>query len=317
LPNKTPRNKLEIMKNLVEEWKKEIIRLSSDFNPNRKYRTQREALEKVEEVLFDFWGKEYFEIRESQKYPDIYNDVQNWLHLLLSNFGFNMIRQLFELVNIIDFYQRTDPGILNSLKSKRKLKNLQRFKDEYFELYTFAVLDSNKVENSKKVYEGEKELEGECILHKTRCLFECKRLQNPLNKTKNTLLYFMSEAGRLSKKHHYPLLMSISLKEDDKNIKSIFSKLLSDYMIKSNNCKTPNEYEIFNFTTEKGSNLIFDYYTPEKYELLKKKVDSELLLFVLPYYQPEVSIKYTDERMSNYVLKQIDNKRKDTSDLFF
>jgi len=310
------------MKNLVEEWKKQINWLSSDFNPSRRYRIKKSVFINVEKVLFDFWGKEYFEINESQKYPDIYNDVQNWLHLLLSNFDFNTMRQLFELVNVIEFYHRTNPEILNSLISKSKLKNLQRFKDEYFELYTFAVLDMNEVKNRKKVYEGEGELEGDCILQNTLCLFECKRLQNPLNKTRDTLLYFITEAGRLSKKHRYPLLMTISLEKDDKNIKSIFSKLLNDYMIKSNNCKTLDDYETFNLTTEKGTRLVFDYYTPEKYELLKHEANSDLrLLFKVVqsisskeihfHCQPEININYSDKKMSDYVLKQINKKRKD------
>ncbi len=159
---------MEYTENFLERWKKECYFLSSEFNYKNTFNLKRSDVDSTYAELKEYFGLEYF----------MPSTVRNWLHTLLINYHKPAcILLVFEISNLLDYAKTLSGPIQRKLKSLRN--NPKQFRDMLFEIFTYRLLDANKIPNIKKPFEGKKELEGTCTINGKEYLFECKKLYSP------------------------------------------------------------------------------------------------------------------------------------------
>jgi hypothetical protein len=80
---------------------------------------------------------------------------------------------LFEIGNLLKYLQTLDDGIQQKLKSV--INSYQEFQNLFFEIYVYRILDYNRIENDKKVWKGNQELDGACKIGDREFIFECRK----------------------------------------------------------------------------------------------------------------------------------------------
>lgn len=177
------------MRNLLENWRKECYHNSSSLILKKEIELDRNQIESVFQIFADYFGLDYFDLTT----PEI--DVESessWVHYLLVNHKRPAcIAALFETANILVYLQTLSKSI------QRKFKTLfadpRQFRDLFFELYVFRLLDYNKISNQKKAMEGDKELDILCNINETEFLCECRKIYAPDVNLLEIQKYFMEK----------------------------------------------------------------------------------------------------------------------------
>jgi hypothetical protein len=161
--------------NLLENWKRECYYYSSPLLIKKELELNRDHIDSVFQIFADYFGLKYFE----QSAPEIAIESEcNWIQYLLVNPRRPAcIAALFEIANIIVYLQTLSKSIQK--KFKTLFTDPRQFRDLFFELYIFRLLDYNNIPNQKKAKEGTKELDVVCNINETEFLCECRKLYAP------------------------------------------------------------------------------------------------------------------------------------------
>lgn len=155
------------MENLLENWKKECYNLTSIFNYKKSIDLKRSDIDTTYNTLLDYFGDDYFQ-----------DNKPNWLYTLLANYKQPAcILLLFEVSDLLIYVKTLNKSVQSKLRSF--IQEPKQFRDMLFELFTYRVLDFNRIPNVKKPFEGKKELEGTCTINAKEYLFECRKLYAP------------------------------------------------------------------------------------------------------------------------------------------
>lgn len=220
--------------NILAEWKKEFFALSSDLHFKKQY--EREHINGVESILLDYFGKDFF-IYEINTISGIEN--KNWIHELLAQKDHISLLALFEICNILEYSKKLDISIQSKLKST--INSIGRFQDLFFEIYTYRLLDFNRIKNKKKIRQGNKELEGECWINDKRFIFECKKLYAIQQEEIDAVMaignefFLRIQSAAVAKE----IIGYVFLKKEAKTAKARFSKRLKDHLKRFE--QNPNE----------------------------------------------------------------------------
>ena len=155
--------------NILNDWRKEFVFNSSQLNPDKF--CNRKDIERIEQILIDYFGKEFFEIDLSKR--NISKNEIHLVHFLLAQKTRTSLTSLFEYIHLIEYSIKLNEEIGKKLKSN--IKNAEQFQNILFEIYTYRLLDYNKIENSKGTRKDNQELEGICTLNDKEFLFECRK----------------------------------------------------------------------------------------------------------------------------------------------
>lgn len=196
--------------NLLYEWEKNIFAYSSDLNPKRTIKVNRSYVLRAKDQLEDFFGQAFFEVETFSDFLKMENPIgSNWIHSLLMSTNAKAVNQIFELVAVIEHFKNQNSGLLKTLLAYKNLKSFRQFRDYYFELYTLFIFDKNKIENQKKAYEGDKELEGLVMLNGEECLIECKKLYNDKAEHLKMNTQVVSKLSGRFRKKPYPIIVAV------------------------------------------------------------------------------------------------------------
>ncbi len=154
--------------NLLDEWKKEFNWISSNLNPNKK--CDRNDIERLVNIFLQYFGKEYFEISLEQNRT---LEKTNWIFELLQQKDLSSLIALHEIGNLVKYLETLDEAIQKKLFSS--VKSYKEFQNLLFEIYTYRLLDYNRITNEKKVWRGNQELEGTCKIGEKEFIFECRK----------------------------------------------------------------------------------------------------------------------------------------------
>lgn len=211
--------------NILAEWKREFFVLSSVLHFNKQY--EREHINAVESILLEFFGEDFF-IYPINTISGIEN--KNWIHELLAQKDHISLLALFEVCNILEYSKKLDISIQSKLKST--LNSIGSFQDLFFELYTYRLLDFNRIKNKKKIWQGNRELEGECWINNKRFMFECKKLYAIQQEEIDAVMAIGNEFLLRIQSIHVAkeLIGYVFLKKEVKTAKGRFSKRLKDYL---------------------------------------------------------------------------------------
>lgn len=160
--------------NLLDEWYKEGITLSSIFSPQRLY--AREKVEFIYNTLLYFFGARFF---TADKYYDKSIARTSWIISLITNTkSTECYTALYEVCCLIEYSKGLTEDVQKELQDLKR-KNPENLRTFFFELFIYSMLDTNKIENSKKVISGNQILEGTCVVLNTVFLFECRKVFLP------------------------------------------------------------------------------------------------------------------------------------------
>ena len=214
------------MQNLLENWKKECYLLSSNLSLNKQ--SERTDVDSIYKIFFDYFGLDYFKIETSE--PTL-NTKSNWLHsLLVCHKRPACIAALYETANIILYLQTLSKSIQKKFKSLDT--DPRQFRDLFFELYVFRLLDYNKIPNTKKPKEGNQELDIVCAINEKEFLCECMKLYTPGFELLEAENYFMEilylKLGSINKV--FGLIGTIKFTNpNDIKVKEIFETKLTKF----------------------------------------------------------------------------------------
>ena len=203
--------------NILDEWKKKFYLNSSQFSIRKL--CKRENVKEVISTLSGFFGKEYFDIQ--YKGP-ISLEKLNWLFSLMSYNNPQSYRAIREITHLIEYSKNLNRTIYDKLKSC--INSPAQFQDLVFELYTYRILDLNNIENSKKVWVNNQEIEGICNINGSGWEFECKKSRS-------------DEAINFASEIHWPTLKilpnkNIEFMKNKKIIKEpVFTKSEDDLIV--------------------------------------------------------------------------------------
>lgn len=177
------------MNNLLENWKKECYYHSSSLTIKKKLDLDRAHIDSVFQIFADYFGLNFFD----QSDPEIEIESESlWINYLLVNpTNPSCIAALFETANILVYLQSLSKSIQK--KFKTLFADPRQFRDLFFELYVFRLLDYNKISNQKKAVEGGKELDILCNINGTEFLCECRKIYAPDVNLLEIQKYFMEK----------------------------------------------------------------------------------------------------------------------------
>lgn len=160
-------------KNLLSEWHREALVISSAFAITPKYK--RSMVEFIYSTLKEFFGMSFFEVNGG---TDKAINKINWLFGLIStNKSIPCYDALHDICLLINYSKTLDPSLQKELQQlKRNPENLRTF---FFELLIYRMLDLSKISNIKKLVSGNQILEGTCELYGKTFLFECRKAFMP------------------------------------------------------------------------------------------------------------------------------------------
>ncbi|HMG16244.1 MAG TPA: hypothetical protein VK590_12390 [Saprospiraceae bacterium] len=159
------------MKNLLNDWKDNILYLSSILNPG-KFIIEYKYIDYIYRTLTGYFGIHYFEIET----PSIQIGKKYiWIYSLLTNLDkLACFFALYELAYLIDFQETLPKSTQKKLKTL--FSNPRQFRNYFFEIYIFSLLKHNNITYIPKPYEGDKELDLTCIIEGNEMLCECRKL---------------------------------------------------------------------------------------------------------------------------------------------
>jgi hypothetical protein len=212
--------------NILEHWKIECYLISSPLSLHKKF--ERHHIDFIYKTLSDYFGIDYFNVDSENRNP---NNSLNWIVWLLGNWKKRAsIIALFEIANTLKYLE----GLPKSTQKKFKsvIPDMRQFRDLFFELYIFRLLDYNKIPNEKKPKEGEKELDVVCTINNTEFLGECKKLYAPGVDFMDLLQYVMiSIVINLKKLNRGQGLIGLIKfgQNNDQAMKTVFENKLSKF----------------------------------------------------------------------------------------
>lgn len=156
-------------KNLLTEWYREAMAISSPMAITRQY--ERKKVEFIYQTLCDFFGLSFFGVNGGS---DKAIDKISWLFGLVStNKSIPCYHALYDVCLLIGYSKTLDESIQKEMKQlKKNPENLRAF---FFELFIYRLFDFNRMANDKKVVAGNQVLEGTCELDGKTFLFECRK----------------------------------------------------------------------------------------------------------------------------------------------
>lgn len=276
------------MANFLEEWKKECYVLSSPLNI--KMQLQRKNIDDIYKIFIDYFGIEYFK-RESEE--NSINLNSNWLHSLLVNTRHPAcIAAIYETANILLYLKTLDSSIQKKMKTL--FKDPRQFRDLFFELFIFRLLDFNHIQNIKKPMEGRKELDIVCTLNEKEYLCECKKMYVPKITLLNAEIFLLEllylKLPCIEKGIGFIGTIKIA-NPNDKKIREIFEKKINSFFL---NFSMQTFHKIdYHDTDENGEVSIIDYNTINNIESDKKESQFDIVFKVIPPSNPIQGIPNT------------------------
>jgi len=275
--------------NLLEHWKMECYIISSPIQIQAKI--ERKVVDRIYNTLCEFFGLNYF--RPQRRATPIHK--ANWLHALVANHqSIGCIKALEDIVSLLD-YSRSLPEEIQKMLAvlKGNPDNLRSF---FFELFTFRMLDFNKVPNLKKVFEGQQEKEGVCTIGGLDFLFECKKLYMPhiekLDIRKAVLSEIVLQLQHL--KFGTGIIIYAKFKEPvDNSIKDIFRDKIQNF-VNGLNRRTSISQINYHDESQHGTLSVINYSEADAFEMenLKKDWDVYFKLVPPPIMTPGIPAKF-------------------------
>lgn len=295
------------MNNLLEDWKQECYLLSSPLARNKQL--ERSDVNAIYKIFEDYFGLDYFKIES----PEIGVDSNSiWLFSLLANHNRPAcIAALFETANILRYLETLSPSIQKKFKSLFKDPN--QFRNMFFELYVYRLLDYNRIQNVKKPKEGEKELEGTCTINGKEFLFECRKLYVPDINLLDAMVYALEKLFlKLSALNKgFGLIGTIKFKKpNDIKAKEIFNSKLSGFITGFNEQTFQNID--YHHSDNDGELSIVNYNTANNIEVDKNFQQYHVVFKIIPPFNPVPGIPnhYTVELKCNFSIPQSKVTRK-------
>ena len=289
------------MANYLEDWKKECYVLSSPLNIRTQL--QRKNIDDIYKIFIEYFGIEYFK-RESEE-----NNIKlnsNWLHSLLVNHRHPAcIAAIYETANILIYLKTLDSSIQR--KFRTLFKDPRQFRDLFFEIFVFRLLDFNHIQNIKKPKEGNKELDIVCILNEKEYLCECKKLYVPKITLLNTEIFILEllylKLGCINKGFGFIGTIKI-YNPNDKKTREIFEKKINNFFLNFNE-KTFHKIDYHDIDAN-GELSIIDYNTINNIETENKESQYDIIFKVIPPSNPIQGIPntYHFDLKANFNLSQ-------------
>lgn len=154
--------------NVMTEWKKELTYQSSNLNPEKW--CKREDIERVESILLKYFGEDFFIRSNNRSTSDDETHLVIWLLVQKTK---TSLTSLFEIAFLLEYSYHLKDEIQKELKAN--VNNSEQFQNRLFEIYTYKLLDYNRVKNKKGTSKGNQKLEGHCVINSKEFLFECRK----------------------------------------------------------------------------------------------------------------------------------------------
>lgn len=166
--------------NSLDSWRKQVFLLSSSlYNGKDKLNLEgRDRLNIITNDLARWFGKSSFDgtkiIVNGRNLP---NTITNrWLANLLASYNLKSIQTIIEFWRVLKYHESEDSDRLERLKHFWMIKDERKFRDYYFELYTFYLFSHNGLEYEFTGNINGKYPEGYVYINNEKCLVECKKL---------------------------------------------------------------------------------------------------------------------------------------------
>ncbi|PPK83796.1 hypothetical protein CLV84_4342 [Neolewinella xylanilytica] len=166
--------------NLLEDWKGNVIFQSSILyhGKDKISLTNRDKIDLVTADISRWFGIDAFcgkriEVN-GKNFPNTVS--HRWLSHLLAATNVKAVQTILEFWKVVKWHEREDADRLLRLKHFWNIADERKFRDYYFELYTFYLFGFN---NYKYEFTGHlegKHPEGYIFINDNRCLVECKKL---------------------------------------------------------------------------------------------------------------------------------------------
>jgi hypothetical protein len=172
--------------NALEEWYKNALSISSSLLIRPV--VLREDVVFIYEALKKCFGSEFFNLIVGK---EVSFDKSIWINQLLANKNHvGCIGALFQLSELIIYADSLGGNIKDEIK--KNSKNPRNLRSFFYELFVFKILDLNSVENRKKIFVGNQEIEGICNIKGVEFLFECRKIFLPRTNDLDTFKQIMT-----------------------------------------------------------------------------------------------------------------------------
>lgn len=301
--------------NLLKQWKKEFIWISSNLNPNQV--CDRNDIERLEEVFIQYFGEKYFEITTNQNRS---LEKTNWIFNLLGQKDQSSLIALFEIGNLIKYLLTLDEEIQKKLRSS--INSYKEFQNLLFEIYTYRLLDYNKIENEKKVWKGNQELEGTCKIGDKEFIYECRKAYtvdferfDVINSISTQLFLEIQKM-----KSGQELIGYVRLKKNYKEAKKKIFKIIKQYFEQFGNKEKAFIRSEFNDEDCHFETLVYN--ESEYFQIINQKDRPEVVFKIIPpstiihgvknHYRSEISPIFSilQEKITEKLIKTIRKKRR-------
>ena len=262
------------MKNLLNEWYKEVKLISSPLVIKPLFK--QEKADYIYNTLLSFLNEEYFQINE---YEDKPIEKISWLFSLLTNSKhLGCINALYEVAELMTYSKTLIPTIQQELQDLKK--NPQNLRTFFFELYTYKLLDDCGISNNKKIVVGNQVIAGTCNILNTEFLFECRKIFMPniqdLDVLRRLMKDFVSSIQNKIK-GGIGMICTITLKRPiTGKHRSSFHQKIDTYFSKLNSLRRYNIIIDYTIEDEMGTFKAINYNQadlieiPQSYEALSK-----------------------------------------------
>lgn len=299
--------------NLLNQWKKDFDWYSSILNPDKF--CDRKDVEGLVKTLLEYFGEEYFEVTINQNRS---LEKTNWVFNLLAQKDLSSLIALFEIGNLLEYLKSLDVNIQKKLRSA--VNSFNEFQNLLFEIYTYRLLDFNKIENQKKIWKGNQELEGTCTIGDKDFIFECCKSYtvdferfDVINNISTQIFLEMQKMKVAVGLIGYVVIKG-NIKEAQKKILKIIKQYFGQFNGKQDYIRSMYEDDDCLFET-----LIYD---EEKYfELTNQEDRPEITFKIIPpitivqgvanHFRTEITPTFsiTQEKITDKLLKIIRKKR--------
>jgi len=287
--------------NLLQNWKDECYLLSSPLSISKQL--ERSDVDSIFQIFADYFGLNFFNIVFTESSLD---SKSNWIHFLLVNPKRPAcIAALFEIANLLHYLQTLPKSIQKKFKSL--FSDPRQFRDLFFELYVFRLLDYNKIANTKKPMEGKKELDVVCTINEIEFLGECRKVYAPNINLLDIEKYFMEKLYlKLQKLNKgFGLIGTIKFHNpNSKNIKEVIEAKLNKF-IKGFNEQTFHTID-YHDKDEQGELSVINYTEVDSIEIEKNFAQYHLVFKVIPPHNPVPNVPnhYRVELKSGFQIPQ-------------
>jgi len=303
--------KLQKENTILQEWMKEFMFQSSELNPKKW--CKRKDIERIESILNDYFGEEFFSKETVSRKSD--NEV-HLIFWLLNQKTKTSLTSLFEYVHLIEYSMNLSTEIQKKLRSN--IKNSEQFQNLMFEIYTYRLLDFNNIENEKGTRKGNQELEGHCTINDKKFLYECRKSYSVLKSIfKDILDIIDSLYSSMKVRNEY--IGYIRIKEfcgaTKEELRKVFKDCFGQFRLK--NAVIIYEYECKHLKFETklyNTENLAEYNLISEDDLIKFRcyIGKENTQKGMNIYQTEIlpQISHNQKRITDKLIKTINKKRK-------